>query len=338
MVQAQLVDSSITDVLRTASGRAWMSALVLALPLGLLATSLARLLTRTVHGIALSVLTVLLGRSIAIGGHGATGRSPLLGDALTVVHVGAVSVWIGGLVGVLMCLRRAEPDVSEPAVRRFSNIALASVGLVAATGTFQAARRLETLDALTESAYGRTLIVKLVVIAILLAVAGLTRFALRSGELVLQPAGGEERRWPWPRVVLRTVGVEVVLAATVLGVTGALAGASPLVDTSSDPVNLAIVEGERTAYISIFPARAGTNSIHITIDEPSIEGPDEITVELSPANGSTGAIDVPVVDAGPGHVIADAATIPFPGEWTIDVAARYGEFDLVDFVGTFPVG
>ena len=120
-----------------------------------------------------------------------------------------------------------------------------------------------------------------------------------------------------------------------LGVTGALAGASPLVNSSSEPVNLALIDGDRTAYISIFPARAGLNSIHITIDEPSIQGPDEITVQLAPADGRVAAIDVPVVDSGPGHVIADAASIPFPGDWIIEVDARYGEFDLVTFIGEF---
>jgi copper transport protein len=362
--QAEYLDSSISDVLRTETGRSWMTAAVLALPIGLLPTSLARLLTRRVHGVALVVLAVLVGRAIAIGGHGATGRAAAFGNALTIVHVGAAALWVGGIVGVLVCLRRrpartadmvsAEPvsagavdtetvdtetvDGTEQVVRRFSNVALIAVGVLATSGILQAVRRLETLDALTGSSYGETLIVKVAAIAVLLAVAALSRFVLRSGELVMHAAGSEERRWSWPRVLRRTVTIEAVLAAAVIGITGTLAGASPLVDTSSDPINLAIIEGDRTAYISVFPARSGTNSVHITIDEPSIQGPDEITVELAPADGRIAPIDVPVVDAGPGHVIADAAAIPFPGSWSITVNARYGEFELVSFTAGFSVG
>jgi copper transport protein len=338
VAQAGYVDSSISDVLRTAAGRSWMTACVLALPIGLLATSLARLLRRSIHAVALAVLAILVGRAIAIGGHGATGRAPVLGNILTIVHVSAAALWLGGLVGVLLCLHRPHRTDAEPAVRRFSALVVGSVVLLAGTGTIQAIRRLETLDALTGSSYGRLLIVKVAVVAVLLAVAALSRFVLRSGELVMQSAGAEERRWPWQQVLGRTVVIELGLAVAVLGVTGALAGASPLVSSSSEPANLALIDGDRTAYISVFPARAGLNSIHITIDEPAIQGPDEITVQLVPADGRVGAIDVPVVDSGPGHVIAEAASIPFPGEWVIEVDARYGEFDLVTFVGEFTAG
>ena len=86
---------------------------------------------------------------------------------------------------------RTNPTVPtlNAAVRRFSTLVLGSVVLLAGTGTIQAIRRLETLDALTGSSYGRLLIVKVAVIAVLLAVAALSRFVLRSGELVMQSAG-----------------------------------------------------------------------------------------------------------------------------------------------------
>jgi copper transport protein len=337
-LQAGYIDAPISRILRTDVGRAWATTAVLALPIGLLATGLARLLDRRVHAIALVVLGVLAGRSIASGGHGASGRAPLLGNALTVVHVAAASLWIGGLVGVILCVRRREDAAAERAVRRFSTVALCTVALLAITGTLQGIRQLDTFDALTGSPYGKLLIIKVAVIGVLLAVAALSRFALRAGEIVLQAEGDDARRWPWQQVLGRTVAVELLVAAIVIGITGTLAGASPLVSASTGPVNLALLQGDRTAYISVFPAKAGDNAIHITIDEPSITGPDEVTVELTPSDGRTGAIAVPVVNAGPGHVIADNAVIPFPGQWTIKVDARYGEFELVTFTGDFKVG
>lgn len=331
--QSGYVDSSVGDLVRTTAGRSWVTLAVLALPLGLLGSALARLLRRSVHAVALVLLAVLIGRAVATGGHGATGRAPALGTATTIVHVAAMAVWLGGLIGVLICLRRG----AEAPVRRFSNVALASVAVLATTGAVQSVRQLETLDALTSSTFGRVLIVKLAVIAVLLTVAALGRFALRSGGLVVQRAGQDERRWEWPQVLRRTVVIEALLAAGVVGVTASLAGASPLAEASSNPINLALVEGDRTAYISIFPAQTGTNTIHVTVDDITIAGPDEITVELAPEDGSIAAIDVEVVDAGPGHVTADAATIPFGGTWVIEVDARYGEFELVTFSGSFSV-
>lgn len=334
--QAGYIDSQIADVLRTEAGRAWFTTAVLALPLGLLGSSLARLLHRPVHGAALAILAVLVGRSLAAGGHGAAGRAQLLGNVMTVVHVAAMACWVGGLVGVLVCVRR-DTDDTEGAIRRFSDIALGLVTVLAATGVVQSFRQLETLDALTESTFGRLLIVKLVLVGILLAVALLSRFVLRAGELSVQRPGEEPTRWTWRHALRRTVAAETLLAAAVVATTGALAGASPLPEAASDPVNLALVEGDRTAYISIFPGQTGANTIHVTVDDLTIQGPDEITVDLAPADGSIAPIDVAVVESGPGHVIADAATIPFEGTWTIEVDARYGEFELVTFTGQFDV-
>ena len=331
--QAGYLDTSIRDVLRTEAGRSWFTSAVLALPLGMLGSSLARLLRRPVHGVAVALLAVLLGRSVAAGGHGGTGRAPLLGNVMTVVHVAAMALWLGGIVGVLLCLRRRE----ETAIHRFSSIALALVTVLAASGAVQSVRQLETLDALTSTTFGRALIVKLALVAVLLAVAALGRFVLRSGGLVIQRAGEEDRQWPWQDALRRTVAIEALLAAGVIAVTATLAGASPLSDASTEPVSLALIEGDRTAYISIFPAQVGDNSIHVTIDDLTIQGPDEITVELAPADGSIAPIDVAVAESGPGHVIADAANIPFGGTWTIEVDARYGEFELVTFTGELEV-
>ena len=44
-----------------------------------------------------------------------------------------------------------------------------------------------------------------------------------------------------------------------------------------------------------------------------------------------GPLDIPVENAGPGHVIATNAVLPLPGAWTFAVTARYSEFDQTTF-------
>jgi copper transport protein len=54
-----------------------------------------------------------------------------------------------------------------------------------------------------------------------------------------------------------------------------------------------------------------------------------VTAEL-PAQ-QVGPVDIPTVPAGPNHVTTNDANFPIPGQWTITVTARYGEFDQIVF-------
>ena len=149
-------------------------------------------------------------------------------------------------------------------------------------GHVQALRQLDERDAITGSDYGRALITKLAVIVVLLAVAGLSRFVLR-------------RRSNAPAAQLRRViGAELVVAAVVFGITGWLAGASPIVTADSGPVTVTADDttGTATATATITPAATGPNSIHVTIDDPGGRTPDEVQMTLTPTSGRIAPIDV----------------------------------------------
>ncbi len=145
----------------------------------------------------------------------------LLADAL---HVWAAGAWIGGLACVLYLehrWRREAPDGSSllPAlVPRFSNVAMASVATIVATGTFAAWRHVDTVSALWTTAYGRTLLVKLSLAAFVLALGALNFKVLTPR---LREAGGDT-------ALRRAASVELVLAQLVLLVTAILVRTSPM--------------------------------------------------------------------------------------------------------------
>ena len=113
-------------------------------------------------------------------------------------HLAAGSVWIGGLVGLLVLWRSlpAAPASrrSTVAVPRFSNVALGSVLVLVATGTVAAIIQLPTLASLWERGYGQMLLVKIGLLlgALLLAAMNLTRTRPRllAGRAARERHGG----------------------------------------------------------------------------------------------------------------------------------------------------
>ncbi len=96
---------------------------------------------------------------------------PLVGQLLVAVHVGAMGLWVGGLVGFVRA-----PD------RRFARYAIATFGTAAATGAILALVHTEWATQLLTTDYGRALLLK---IAIVGAAALLAFFARRRVELAL---------------------------------------------------------------------------------------------------------------------------------------------------------
>jgi copper transport protein len=112
----------------------------------------------------------------SIAGHALDrGRSPLEVVA-DVVHVAAASVWLGGLVALGLSLRAAGDHTAT--LRRFSNIALVSVTVLAATGVIRALAELDSVSQLWTTGYGRALIVKTVLLGALVVLGWINRYRL----------------------------------------------------------------------------------------------------------------------------------------------------------------
>ncbi|WP_019585688.1 CopD family protein [Deinococcus apachensis] len=124
---------------------------------------------------------------------------------LTVLHVGAMGVWLGGVLALL-----TVPGPTPALARRFTPVALTCVALLVGTGILLTVRHAGNLLALPESLYGRTLLVKLGVAALTLLAAVLVRRAFARG-----------------RAVRRHLALETLLLLGVLGVSAALGTTSP---------------------------------------------------------------------------------------------------------------
>lgn len=137
------------------------------------------------------------------------------GIALTVVHLLAASVWVGGLVHVLrLAVRwRGTPEPLRAVIGSYARTALVLVAVVAATGTANAVMLLPSLRDVVETPYGRVLAGKLALFLAVVGAAALARTLLRRRGDGL-PIG-------------RAAGFEAALLVLVLVVTGALTSATP---------------------------------------------------------------------------------------------------------------
>lgn len=180
-----------------------------------------------------------------------------LAAAVDVVHLSAVSVWLGGLVVLAaVVLPRRRADELAELVPRYSGVAFKAVSTAAVAGTVLLILLSPAWTELPGNAYGRYLFVKLSLVVVLLATAarsrtfvrrrltGLTAEA-RTGERVavtvgagpgpadLPPAGRSTGAPPPAEVdaislkpFVSSVVAELVIAAGILGATALLVGRS----------------------------------------------------------------------------------------------------------------
>ena len=150
----------------------------------------------------------------AAASHAAALEMPAVNVVLQWVHALAISVWLGALAGVLVEL--GDPDAADRAalMRRFSTWATAGILLVAVTGVARAAFELHNPGELLSTDYGRLILAKSALFAVLVVLGANNHFRhvpagerrvgamRRIGSLELRSGRRSwcsRRRWSRPR-------------------------------------------------------------------------------------------------------------------------------------------
>lgn len=208
----------------TSWGRGWLLQMLGAFIAG--AGFLAIRRARFTGWIVVAVAALIIAVSLALSGHAAASpRWPALAIAADTLHVIGAAGWLGSLffvvfAGITSARRLSESD-RAPAVAElvnaFSPTALVFASLAAMTGVFAAWLHLDHLSALWTSDYGRTLLIKLVILSL---VFGTGTYNWKRVRPALGNDAGTGR-------IQRSAGVELVVAALVLAVTSVLVATSP---------------------------------------------------------------------------------------------------------------
>lgn len=120
----------------------------------------------------------------ALRAHPTVEDSPLVGSGLTLLHVVCASLWVGGLLHVLRTVqvwRTAAPGPAAALIGLYARVAAVLLAVITATGICSTLRRMPpstVLDQLTSTAYGRTLLAKVILVVAVAVLALCARLRL----------------------------------------------------------------------------------------------------------------------------------------------------------------
>jgi putative copper resistance protein D len=176
-----------------------------------------------------------LGLTAAIAWTGHAGATPgelgylhLTADAL---HLLAASAWTGGLVPLVLLLaavRRHQAvgwaSLARDAAARFSILGIVCVATLLATGIVNAWILVGSFHALAVTGYGRLLMLKIVVFAVMLGFAAVNRFWLTP-----RLAVSSENQLAVLRQLTRNSSIEIALGLAIFAIVGILGTLHPAI-------------------------------------------------------------------------------------------------------------
>ncbi len=253
------------------------------------------------------------------------------------VHLAGMAVWLGGLVVLTtVVLRRAETRQLRLILPSWSRWAAISVYWLVAAGVLQAVVQTGSVEALFDSGYGRLLLIKTGLLAVVLGVAAWSRRLVQRGASVATTSR-----------LRRATAAEVGITALVLAATAVLVQTNPGRAVDVEAVAAAKARGFVTTLNSklysvqfdVFPASVGEyNTIHAFVYTP--EGKPlkvlEWKVTLALPEKGVEPIDNPVSSILENQGLGNL-TFPFPGEWQLSMTLRTTEIDQATVTTTIPV-
>ncbi|BBE72595.1 CopD family protein [Oharaeibacter diazotrophicus] len=272
--------------------------------------------------IVLAVAAVVAsGLALAATGHAAAAEPRLVTRTALVVHGAALALWLGALPPLWTALRAPGPGGAH-LLARFSALAPVAVAGLAVGGLALAAVQLTGPADLVATGYGRVLAVKLVLVAVLLAIAVVNRRRHTAPALAGDPAALRRLR--------RNVAAEIAIGLAVLAVVGLFRFTPPpraLAAAEAAPVAFHVHTLPVMADVEIAPGRAGPVRFEATLmtgDFGPLD-PREVRIEATNAGAGIGPIRAALVRRD-GRFVADGLLLPAPGRWALRLVVLIDDF------------
>jgi len=274
-----------------------------------------------VAAISAAITATLVSHAAAVG-------QPL-GIVLDYVHVLAISAWTGGIVALLWIVLLGAPELTplmlSRTVRRFSLVALVSVGVLVVTGTLQAFSWLVLLQDLVETPYGIALLVKMVLLGATLAFGALHLF--RSG-----PRGDR-------RALIRGTFVETGLLTVVIAAAGVLTAVAP-------PAQSAGAAFDETRHVAglrvelVLPtALPGRNRYVLRVHNglQPLTDPQKVVLRFTMVEHDMGETELVATQRSPGEYVAEGSVTAMFGTLKVQAIIRRAGLEDVTTVFAVPI-
>jgi copper transport protein len=332
----------VRETLHTRFGTMWGIAALAWLALGALAAWTLRTRDRDTAPTATTLAPLAAPAAFllvlpALGGHAASQSPSGLLVPMNVAHVTGMCVWVGGIATLLAALPAATRQLDPPdrgrllagVLARFSPLALGSVAVILATGLVQSYVYVRTPAHLLDTAFGRAVLIKFVLLLALLALGAWQR---RSSLPRLQRIAAEGALPGRAGLLLRrALRAEAALMLVVLGVTAALSAYPPSTAAATGPFNTTTTVGPAQLQLTVDPALVGSNEIHLYLLNPrdgsQFTRAKGVTVSASEQERAIGPLHLHAHQAGPGHYVVPDALVGVAGTWRLLVGVRVSAFD-----------
>lgn len=247
----------------------------------------------------------------AVSGHAwvTSPRAVLVGA--DIVHLLAVSAWLGSLVALVWVLRKDV--VAASTGRTFSLMAAWSLAAVGASGVLSSWFQLGEVSTLWQTGYGRLLAGK---VAVVIVMAGLGLANRRTIQRLAEQALS----------ATRAMRLEVAGGVCVLILTSFLVATVPGRESASRPFATTVALEQGAVIVDVSPARAGVNELHLNFVDGNGLPVAVDAAELSISRDSIEPLRVPLLPLTPSHYTAAQASFGAPGTWTLALTiVRAGE-------------
>ncbi|MFQ5408287.1 MAG: CopD family protein [Anaerolineales bacterium] len=332
-----LFDPSMADLLFGARfGLLWLVRITLVLVLAIRNPGWERWLEYARPVAAAGVLF-----SIALGSHPAAALKPFFPVLAMWVHLAMAIIWLGGLAHLLVglvstreALRPTRLQFASALVPRFSNLGLATMGLLVVTGVFNATVTVVSWDALFGSDYGRALLIKLALLAPLLALATVNILILRPQlRLALSETESDNSL---VRQLRRTVAGEVFFGVGLV-LLASIFASTPPAESLRGKLTFDARAEDLQLDLELRPGAIGVNEFSLNItdtDGQPVTNAREVALRFTPLSGELAPSELALAAAGDGRYIAEGSNLSMPGEWQVQVVVRReAEFDAFANIG-----
>ncbi|MEP7215173.1 MAG: CopD family protein [Anaerolineaceae bacterium] len=324
-------------VLHTPSGGYWLTRIGVVMLLAVAATFVRETPRRAAFGV-LAGISIYVWAYTATS-HAAAGSGSGWARGFDFAHAISAVFWIGAVLGVALSARLAGRSAPyRRLMPRFAVLASTMVFVLLATGTLSAFVEIDVVDRLSSTRYGVTLLVKLGLLAPLLAVAS---YNARWGRARLEAGGTRE-----PRRFIRTAGAEVILGL------GVFLAASFLTQTSvaksvsepggSKPFDQAYQLPELNVRLNVDPNATGLNKYRVTLTDRSAQPVEADRVRLTfryQDDQTVGPSTLILARVDSGIYLGQGPYLTLEGQWRVEVEVRRANTDdATAFFAVRPAG
>jgi copper transport protein len=291
--------------------------------LAMMIAAIALYLPRGMPATATSLVALLLAPiALIVSGHAATAPPAWLMPAVVAGHVAAVALWLGALLPLAFASLRPQSDLKLLAT--FSKGAVPVFACIVITGLVLAVVQAGSFSALLTTGYGRLLLAKLALVAIVLGIAAANRYRLTEPAL-----SGDGRA----RATLgRNIAAEVLVAIVILAIVASWRITPPpraLAQMREPKFQIHMHGTDAMASVLIQPARVGPVKVVIEPKTSDLAPLRVKEVSLS-LTGETPGVEPLKRDAkgiGGEQWEIEGLTIPSPGRWRLRVDLLINDFE-----------